>query len=248
MRKKARKFFSLLKSDRLLLLAVALGLLDTSLFLHSYWYEISNGVEKFLKISTEDIQRSFSKLNPIEPVRVEVDIRVENGSVYYVERGNTKGDRARGMILTILNEEMFGNLSEHLKDNFSREASNSLLVNIKMLKLDDTEVKIEEVNYSFDPDLDWIEKFKYFIMWFGWGNKLFWEVKLAGTYSHASCISVAFKDGVSGEMNISLPHKMLFYHPPAGYINPSNITVNGSEVHVSFESGYGDKFTFCWAE
>ncbi|MHA1632794.1 MAG: hypothetical protein ACTSXC_08330 [Candidatus Freyarchaeota archaeon] len=225
-----------------------MGLLDLSLTIYSYWHEISSEVGKLFEISAEDIQSSFSKLNPVEPVRVEIDIKVGNNSVYYIERGNTKGDRAREMILTILSEEMFGNLSEHLKDNFSREASNSSLVNMKMLKLDDTEVKIEEANYFFDPDLDWIKKFKYFIVWFDWGNNLFWKVKLKGTYYHASCISVAFKDGVSGEMNISLPQEMMYYRPPAGATNPPNISISEREVHVSFEPGYGDKFTFCWTE
>lgn len=255
MREKVRKFFSLLKSDRLLLLAVALGLIDTSLFLYSYGESIREGMSSALSgissyfagmvIGPEDIQAELSNLNPAEPVEVNVKVNISEGIIHYLETGSTKGDRARERILTIM---MARDLDEYMREEFSKESPESPLVSFSTLRLNDSTVGIKEMTYEYNPSANWIRNFKHLFMWFGWGNKLSWKIGFIGNYSEANCISVGFKDGVSGELDLTLPRSVAWYLPPKGGNKQFDMTLSGERVHANFTSGYGDKFTFCWLE
>jgi len=248
--RKTREFLPLLKSDRLLLLAVILGLVDISLFLYSYGVQIGERAvgtfHDLFEISSEEISSELSKLNPIEPVEIEAKMEITNDSIHYFESGNTKGDRAREIILNILKEGE--RLEDYLKGELNKENCTSPLISLSVLDLNGSLANVEAVRYYPNPSLSWIENFRHFIVWFGWGNKLSWQVDFTGSYSNANCLSIGFKTPVSGRIELSFPGDVEWYSLPRGGTGQFHIALSGTSGNVSFEAGYGDKFMFCWVE
>jgi len=204
-------------------------------------------LSELFKVSVEDVQTELSKLNPIEPVEVDVKIEIREGSVHFFESGNTSGERARERILTILKQEMLGNLSGRLKEELSKEGSEFPLVSLKTFRLNDSTIKVEELSYSFEPSLDWMQKFKNFIMWFGWGNKLSWWINFSAPVD-GNCLAISFKDSVSGRMEIEFPTPIYSYTSP-GRPQNYNLSIFLPEkrlVSVDFVPGYVGDFSFCW--